>query len=169
MRALAIKSFLCVAALMMLSCAGGADEGMPADVVVGNVAPTFALTSLDGATVKSSTLNGTPVVINFWATWCQVCRSEIPELKKLAADSNVKVVGIALDQDGADAVRAFVKEHDITYQVLMGDEQVFQRFNGAGIPYTLILDSSNRIVKIHRGVATAEELRNDLREIGPRT
>ena len=167
MRSLAIKSILCVAAVMMLAC--GADEGSPADVVVGNLAPTFVLTSLDGATVKSGALNGAPVVINFWATWCQVCRSEIPELKKLAADSKVKVVGIALDQDGPDAVRAFVKEHEINYPVLMGDEQVFQRFNGAGIPYTLILDSSNRIVKIHRGVATAEELRNDLREIVPNT
>ncbi|MBA3242724.1 MAG: TlpA family protein disulfide reductase [Acidobacteria bacterium] len=163
MKALAIKLLLVAAVVLAAAC--GADEGTPEDVVVGNVAPNFSLRSLDGATVKSASLKGTPVVLNFWATWCQVCRTEIPELQKLATDPKVKVVSIALDEDGASIVKPFVADHGINYTVLLGDQEVFQRFNGFNIPYTLVLDSSGRIVKIYRSVATKEELENDIRAI----
>ena len=163
MRAPVVKLLFCAAVVLTAAC--GADEGSPQDVVVGSVAPAFTLTSLEGAKVKSASLNGKPAVLNFWATWCQVCRREIPELKNLASDPKVNVVSIALDEEGADTVRPFVADHGINYTVLLGDEKTFQRFNGVNIPYTLVLDASGRIAKIYRGVATKEELENDLRAI----
>lgn len=163
MRAAVVKILLCAVALLGAACAS--EVGGPEDVVVGGVAPSFTLTSLDGEKVKSASLKGTPVVLNFWATWCQVCRSEIPELKNLAADPKVKVVSIALDEEGASAVKPFVADHGINYTVLLGDEKTFQRFNGFNIPYTLVLDAQGRIVKIYRGVATKQDLENDLRTI----
>jgi cytochrome c biogenesis protein CcmG, thiol:disulfide interchange protein DsbE len=141
-------------------------EPDPANVVVGSQAPSFALASLDGGTVQSSSLKGTPVVLNFWATWCQPCMSEIPELKELAASSKAKVVGIALDQEGLKTIRPFVATNKINYTVLVGDEEVFQRFNGIGIPYTLLLDASQRIVKIYRGPTTKKVIEEDLKTIG---
>lgn len=146
--------------LFLASC--GTSDPDPANVVVGSLAPSFSLTSLDGTTVKSGVLKGSVVVLNFWATWCQPCMVEIPELKELAASSNVKVVGIALDQDGANTIKPFVANHQINYTVLVGNEEVFQRFNGLGIPYTLVLDRSQRIVKIYRGPTTREALEQDL-------
>jgi cytochrome c biogenesis protein CcmG, thiol:disulfide interchange protein DsbE len=153
--------------VLVLSLSGcGTSEPDPASVAVGSQAPSFSLTSLDGTTVKSSTLKGNVVVLNFWATWCQPCMSEIPELKKLAANSKVKVIGIALDQDGLKTIRPFVASNNINYTVLVGDEEVFQRFNGVGIPYTLLLDSSQKIVKIYRGPTTKAALEQDLKAIG---
>lgn len=164
MRTRAVKLLLCAALALAAAC-GVAEEGGPEDVAVGNVAPTFTLTALDGAKVRSASLKGQPVVLNFWATWCQNCRREIPELKNLASDPKVKVVGIALDEQEPEAVKPFVADHGINYTVLLGDEQTFQRFGGVNIPYTLVLDASGRIAKIYRGVATKEELENDLRAI----
>jgi thiol-disulfide isomerase/thioredoxin len=160
-----ILSSLFVLTLCFAGCSTSESESDPASVVVGGQAPSFSLTSLDGTTVKSGALKGNVVVLNFWATWCQPCMSEIPELKQLAASSKAKVVGIALDQDGAKTVKPFVASHEINYTVLVGNEEVFQRFNGLGIPYTLVLDSSQRIVKIYRGPTTREELEQDLMAI----
>ena len=140
-------------------------EPDPANVVVGAQAPSFSLTSLDGTTVKSSALKGSVVVLNFWTTWCQPCMTEIPELKQLAASSKAKVIGIALDQEGLRTIKPFVASNGINYTVLVGDEEVFQRFNGLGIPYTLLLDPSQRIVKIYRGPTTKEAIEQDLKTI----
>ena len=159
------KLFGCLFVLVLSFSGCGTSEPDPASVVVGNQAPSFSLTSLDGTTVKSSALKGSVVVLNFWATWCQPCMSEIPELKQVATSSKAKVIGIALDQDGVKTIRPFVASNNINYTVLVGDEEVFQRFNGVGIPYTLVLDASQRIVKIYRGPTTKAALEQDLKTI----
>ncbi len=135
-----LKLFLCSLALLVVAGCESAGGASPESVVVGNNAPDFVLSSLDGTTVKSNSLKGNVVVLNFWATWCQPCMGEIPELKEFAASSKAKVVGIALDQDGLKAVKPFVESNKINYMVLLGDEDLSQRFNGLGIPYTLVLD-----------------------------
>jgi len=164
MRLFVLKHFCCLFVFALLSGCGAGDPD-PASVVVGNQAPDFSLTALDGTTVKSSSLKGSPVILNFWATWCRPCASEIPELKQLAVNSEVKVIGIALDQDGLETLKPFVQSNNINYTVLVGDEEIFRQFNGVGIPYTLVLDSSQRIVKIYRGPTTRESLEQDLRAI----
>lgn len=165
MKLLKPSIFLCCIALMTAIGCSSAGDSPSENVVVGNNAPDFALTSLDGTTVKGQALKGYIVVLNFWATWCQPCMTEIPELKEFAATSGAKVIGIALDQEGRQAVEPFVAQHKINYTVLLGDEDVFQRFNGLGIPYTLVLDQSQRIVRIYRGPTTRESLEKDLKQI----
>ncbi|HEV3469709.1 MAG TPA: TlpA disulfide reductase family protein [Pyrinomonadaceae bacterium] len=152
--------------LVVLTFVGCADAGEPAVVAVGSPAPRFRLRALDGRTVESGSLKGRPVVLNFWATWCAPCLQEIPELKGLAAGGSAQVVGVALDEGGPDAVRRFVEQHGINYTVLLGDEETFTRFDGVGIPYTLLLDSSQRVVKIYRGTTTREALERDLKAAG---
>ena len=159
-----MSSCLIVLVLFLSGC--GTSDPDPASVVVGSQSPSFSLTSLDGMTVKSSALKGSVVVLNFWATWCQPCMGEIPELKQFAANSKAKVIGIALDQDGVKTIKPFVVSNNINYTVLVGDEEVFQRFNGVGIPYTLVLDPSQRIVKIYRGPTTKKAIEEDLKTIG---
>src|SRR5437762_12369803 len=91
---------------------------------------------------------------------------EIPELKHIASCSKVRVISIALDTDGAKTIKPFVASNNINYTVLVGDEEVFQRFNSIGIPYTLLLDPSQRIVKIYRGPTTKKAIEEDLKTIG---
>jgi len=155
---------ICIAAVALTGCAGEPDV-RPEDVVVGKTIPDFTLRALDGQKVSKASLKGETVVLNFWASWCANCRVEIPELKQVAAGSKAKVIGIALDETGAETVKPFVESQGINYQVLLGDQETFQQFNGVAIPYTLVLDGSQRIVKIYRGHASREELEAALRMI----
>ena len=159
MRKLLATVLFCLFAAALSGCAT-APSVKPEDVVEGGTIPDFTLTSLDGREVSKASLRGEPVVLNFWASWCTNCRAEIPELKQVAASSGAraKVIGIALDETGAETVKPFVESQGITYQVLIGDQDTFQQFNGVAIPYTLVLDGSQRIVKIYRGHADREEL-----------
>lgn len=163
MRSLPAMLFV-ICALLLSSCG---DAGDPAEVVVGSQAPAFALKSLDGTKVSSASLKGEVVVLNFWATYCQPCRTEIPELNSFASTSGAKVIGIALDTEGTPAVRQYEKEQNfkLNYTVLLGDEETFTRFNGVGIPYTLVLDRSQRIVSIYRQPVDKQTLERDLLKI----
>lgn len=163
MRKLLAVILVCVAAAAA-GC-GTAETVRPEDVVVGNTIPDFSLESLDGAQVSKESLKGKPVVLNFFASWCGNCRAEIPELKLVAAGSKAKVIGIALDETGIETVKPFVESQGINYPVLIGDQETFQQFNGVAIPYTIVLDGSQRIVRIYRGHAPREELEAALRQI----
>ena len=145
-------------ALVLTSC--GSEP--PADIRIGQTLPSFTLKALDGTIFKSKNPSDGPVIINFWATWCQPCRKELPILKSLSADAKAEVIGIALDEGGAGPVGKFVKQHDINYTVLLGNQDIFRRFKGYAIPYTLILDRSGKIVNIHRGPASMESFEKDL-------
>lgn len=164
MRSWVLKLLICLLVVSLSSCDGGGKKASE-DVTVGSKSPTFSLKSLDGVTVKSGSYEGNIVILNFWATWCQPCRKEIPVLKQLAERSEAKVVGIALDQEGLKTVKPFVEQNGINYMVLLGNEDVFRRFNGFAIPYTLVLDLKGEIVKIYRGPATQESLEQDLEKI----
>ncbi|MCA1593856.1 MAG: TlpA family protein disulfide reductase [Acidobacteria bacterium] len=165
MRLLISVILICLSTVFLPGCGGGSAMN-PEDVVVGNTIPDFSLKSLDGKTVDRDSLKGNVVVLNFWATWCAPCMSEIPELKEVAAKSQAKVVGIALDESGLAAIKPFVESNGINYTVLLGSQDIFQQFNGVGIPYTLVLDRSQHIVKIYRGPVNKESLEETLKAIG---
>jgi len=159
-----VKTILvCLLVGAWLGCGGASDDA--GGVAIGSRAPAFSLKALDGSTVTSRSLEGGAVVLNFWATWCGPCLKEIPDLEQVAAGRGANVIGIALDDDGLKAVKPFVEAHGISYTVLLGDQELFDRFNGLGIPYTLVLDRAYRVVKIYRGPATKESLEEDLKAI----
>jgi len=156
---------LMLLSVVVLQGCSSAQAIKPEDVVVGNTIPEFSVKSLEGKTIDKASLKGQTVVLNFWASWCTPCMSEIPELKELAANSKAKVVGIALDENGLETVKPFVDKHQINYTVAVGTQDMFAQFNGVGIPYTLVLDPSQHIVKIYRGPTNRESLEADLKTI----
>src|SRR5205085_6975562 len=95
--------------LAVLSGCQSAQAVKPEEVVVGNTIPDFSLQSLDGKRVDKDSLKGQVVVLNFWASWCSPCMGEIPELREVAANSKVRVVGIALDENGVETVKPFAE------------------------------------------------------------
>jgi thiol-disulfide isomerase/thioredoxin len=142
----------------LLGCGG---SGAPEGLTVGTLAPEFSLPALDGTQVESRSLLGREIVLVFWATWCQPCLREIPVWKELTLNG-VEVVAVALDEEGQRAVAPFVERHEIPYTVLLGNQEIFQRFDGLSIPYTLLLDGSQQVVNLYRGPVTQESIEQDL-------
>lgn len=161
----ALLALLILSLLPLWSCAG---ETKP-EIAVGEPAPDFSRPSLEGSTVTLSSFEGQPVVLNFWATWCQPCRKEFPELLELDSDPRIQVVSVALDEDGAASVDPFVRREGLDYLVLLGDQKLFERFAGFGIPYTLVLDPSRIIVNIYRGPIDKGSIEGDLLRMDPGT
>lgn len=154
---------LALLAAVGLSLSLVACGGTPPPVAVGYPAPSFELPALGGGTLAKAELAGRPMVISFWATWCQPCHREIPVLNQLADDGSAEVVAISLDEGGWPAVERFVAEREINYRVVLGNQEVFARFDGVAIPYTLVLDASGTIVAVHRGPVGQEELERAVR------
>ena len=153
---------LVTSAALALGGCGGEPTG---PVGIGSKAPVFDLPALEGGSMSSADLTGRPVVLNFWATWCQPCRKEFPVLNALHRDPRVEVVTIALDEEGEARVRPFVRREELEYRVLLGDQQTFERFGGYTIPHTLVLDPEQTIVGVYRGPASEAKLEADLRRI----
>lgn len=111
------------------------------------VAPSVELKTLEGKAFQLEELRGRVVLLNFWATWCIPCRSEIPELNIMHRDLEARglsVVGVST-YDGADGVRDFWKDIKQDYPVLLGDQNVESKFAVSALPTTFILDREGRI------------------------
>jgi peroxiredoxin len=117
----------------------------------GKLAPDFALQSLEGKTVHLSDYRGKAVIVNFWATWCQPCKIEMPwfvELQKQYGPEGLQILGISADEDTSnDELGKFTKEMGINYPVLLGKEEVEQAYGGVQfLPVTIYVDRDGKIV-----------------------
>ncbi len=124
----------------------------PAPAANGNFqpAPDVELQTLDGQPFRLAGLRGRVVLLNFWATWCQPCRAEIPEFNVMQRElkaQGLEVVGVStFPGDTADVIRDFQKELPQEYTVLRGAESVGDTFgNGPGLPVTYLIDRDGRI------------------------
>lgn len=113
--------------------------------------------TLDGATLSTADWKGKVVVLNYWATWCIPCRAEIPEFNKMHQDlasKGVEVVGISMDEDGADTVKEFLKQNPMKYTVGLGTGEV-----DTALPITVVLDKNGKTVQRFEGLTKAEDIR----------
>jgi peroxiredoxin len=112
-------------------------------VGIGQVAPDFALQSLDGKTVRLSDFRCHPVWINFWASWCPPCRDEMPRLEGLYlshAKERLVILGVAVRDSPADAA-AFVKEVGVTYPIVLDvPGKVGDQYHAVALPVQYWLD-----------------------------
>src|SRR5437899_1610811 len=110
-------------------------------------APDVQFTRLDGSLMRLRDLKGRVVLLNFWATWCIPCRSEIPSLSAMQKDLEARglsIVGVSYD-DTADLVQQFQKDIPQSYQVVLGGREVGADLPAAPLPTTYIIDREGRI------------------------
>lgn len=124
----------------------------------------ISLRDLSGNSHRLSEWKGKVLVVNFWATWCEPCREEIPALVKIQSrleGKGLQIVGIAIDS--ADKVQDFSKTYGINYAVLLGGMDAFDLLRGlgnsaGGLPFTLVLDRTGRIRTTRLGGISGSEL-----------
>jgi thiol-disulfide isomerase/thioredoxin len=110
------------------------------------------LPDTEGAPVALAQWRGRPIVVNFWATWCAPCVEEMPELSELQRQyegGGLQVLGLGVDSP--DNIRKFARERPVDYPLLIagaGGSELARRFGNqsGGLPYTVVVDRSGRVV-----------------------
>ncbi|OGO50246.1 MAG: hypothetical protein A2148_04260 [Chloroflexi bacterium RBG_16_68_14] len=148
--------------------------GKPPVTQVGRAAPDFLLETPKGGTLRLSDLQGQPVVVNFWASWCPPCRAEMPEL--VAAyeryqNQGLVIVGINL-QEPDDTVLDFAEEFGIDFPLVIdrdGELADVWRLGGPiqGIPTSYFIDGTGVIRDLYYGPMTEKTLEERLAKILP--
>jgi peroxiredoxin len=120
--------------------------------VHGKLAPDFTLKTIDGKSVKLSDLRGKAVLLNFWATWCEPCKVEIPwfvDLQKQYADQGLQIVGVAMDDNASpQKIEAFTKQLGVNYTILLGNDAVADQYGGIeNLPTTFYVGRDGKIVQ----------------------
>lgn len=128
-------------------------------VFPGQKAPTFSLKTLRGKTASLDEYKGKPLVINLFASWCPPCQEEMPllnELSKTLGDKgNVIGVNLTNQERSLDDVKAFVKQFNVPFDVLLDEKgEVGKLYQIIGIPTTLLIDEKGIIQKRYNGMLT---------------
>jgi len=123
---------------------------------VGQAVPAYSAVSMTGDSVHVASLRGDVVLLNVWATWCIPCRKEIPELQALHeqySGRGLRVLGVSVDQVGADAdVADFARAFGMTYPILRDpDETVSMLFAIPGVPASFLVDRAGIVQWRHLG------------------
>lgn len=160
-----------VAAIVALLTVSVARPSTPVDTpIVGRPAAAFDLQTLDGRRVSLAALRGSPVVLNFWASWCAPCREEAPLLT--AADDTYRSQGLRIlgvvYQDSTDNARAFMARYGQAYPGLLDpDGRTAIDYGVFGIPETFFIDRSGVVRSRQVGVLTEAELRSQIEAVLP--
>ncbi len=164
--------------LLVTGCSAGSeplDGESPTAPVEGaqvdNLAPNFQLQNLDGQTVSLSNFRGKPVLVNFWATWCPPCRSEMPYIQEIYEEwTNKGLVVLTINiGESSSKVEEFMQSLNLSFTVLLDTKQdVAQRYNITGIPTTFFIDKDGIIQdKVISAFQNKTQIENRLSKIIP--
>lgn len=126
----------------------------------GQVGPDFVLEDLSGQRIKLSDWRGHPVIVSFWATWCPVCRQELPALESAYQRYRDRGVVLAVDvRENAEVVEGLAAQSGSTFRLLLDrDGSVSDRYQVRGIPTTVFLDAEGVVRARHVGPLTEDKL-----------
>ncbi len=138
----------------------------PARPRVGEIAPDFTVDLMDGSSMSLSDLRGQTVVVNFWATWCSPCESELPAFQAVwdeYQEQDVAFIGLALQEDQTE-VQDMASKFNLTYPLALdpSGEIAVLAYGVTGVPETFIVDAEGQVAHVHIGPMSGDELRQEL-------
>ncbi len=129
------------------------------------VAPDFSLPELTGGQLTLSAYRGKVVILDFWATWCDPCREEIPhfvDLQKQYANQGLQIIGVSMD-DGPEPVRDFYQHFQMNYPVVMGNAKIGELYGGIlGLPIAFVIGRDGRIYAKHIGATSMSTFEKEI-------
>jgi len=160
-----------VAVLTLVSCRKGAQQQGAKEF--GSAAPETSLRipTMEGTNVSIDQYKGKVVLVNFWATWCAPCRTEIPlliEFNEKYGPKGLVILGIAMDDEGNKVVQPYVQnQHSdvnghsetMSYQILLGSSKIAEKFGGIlGMPTSMLYSRDGKKVKTIVGLLDRDDL-----------
>jgi peroxiredoxin len=134
---------------------------IPAKAAIDLPAPNFAASTPGGQEIELSALRGSPVALNFWATWCVPCRAEMPELQSAATryrDQGLVVLGVN-GGETANQVKAYVDELKLTFPIVLDpDGMIANSYGVYAMPTTIWIDAESIIRAKHLGPLTENDI-----------
>jgi thiol-disulfide isomerase/thioredoxin len=137
----------------------------------GEAAPDITLKDLDGKDVSLAQFKGKVVLVNFWATWCEPCRVEIPWLIEMQQKYGAKgftVLGVAMDDEGRSVVAPFVQKErfdvngtksQMNYPIVIGNDAAADKFGGLfGYPTSVLISPNGKQIKRITGIISRDEI-----------
>ncbi len=146
----------------------GSGDKIPDTAQVGAPAPDFELETLTGETIRLSDLQGKPVLVNFWATWCAPCVLEMPNFQKYYENHPGQFEVLAINYDESkDDVAEFIRDMGVTFPVLFDtDFKVHGVYRFPGYPTSYIIDRLGVVRFQHVGLMDESTLEKYLTEVG---
>jgi thiol-disulfide isomerase/thioredoxin len=173
--ALTITGFL--ALLPLTGCKQKAGENASSAASTGAAAPEarLAIPTLEGSTASLDQYKGKVVLVNFWATWCDPCKTEIPwliEFNQKYGPKGLVILGIAMDDEGKKVVEPWVKtkrfdvngqQAPMDYPILLGNDKIADKFGGIlGLPTSMLYSRDGRKIKTIVGLINYQDLSKTL-------
>jgi peroxiredoxin len=122
----------------------------------GEPAPAFTLLDLEGRQVSLGAYRHKKVLLHFWATWCGVCRMELPSVRSFHRSLNEDEVLLTIveDADDVDALRAFAREHALTYPILLGTRETLRAYRVSSFPTNYFVNGDGTVRTTTVGLST---------------
>lgn len=142
-----------LAVILILGIAGvvfllKSEDLPPKKIAVGLEAPSFQLKDTDGKVWKLADLRGRVVLLNFWASWCDTCKEELPSVQKLinAQTGNDALLFLSvLYNDSPAKALSYMKTNGFIFPVLIDDSDMARRYGITGVPETFVIDKKGII------------------------
>jgi cytochrome c biogenesis protein CcmG, thiol:disulfide interchange protein DsbE len=142
-------------------------SGLPPSADIGHPAPDFTLQTLHGELVRLSDFRGKPVILNFWASWCGPCRTEIPALQDAweKVEGEAVILGVDVQEDVL-TVSVFASERGMAYPIVLDlDGEVNRTYRVYALPTTYFIDARGIVVEIYTGALNVPLIQRRVKEL----